>query len=36
MAINITVPSDIMCVANGRLREKVETDVKTTYKWFVT
>ncbi len=25
-----------MCVANGRLREKVETDVKTTYKWFVT
>jgi len=36
MAINITVPSNIMCVANGRLREKVETDVKTTYKWFVT
>ena len=36
MAINITVPSDIMCVANGRLREKVETDVKTTYKWFVS
>ena len=36
MAINITVPSDIMCVANGRLREKVETDVKTSYKWFVT
>ena len=36
MAINITVPSNIMCVANGRLREKVETDVKTSYKWFVT
>ena len=36
MAINITVPSNIMCVANGRLREKVETDVRTTYKWFVT
>ena len=36
MAINITVPNNIMCVANGRLREKVDTDVKTTYKWFVT
>ena len=36
MAINITVPSNIMCVANGRLRETIKTDVKTTYKWFVS
>jgi aminopeptidase N len=36
MAINITVPSNIMCVANGKLRETIETDVKTTYKWFVS
>ena len=35
-AINITVPSGLMCVANGRLRDSINTGAQTTYKWFVS
>ena len=36
MAINITVPSELMCVSSGQLREiKDLGDGKTEYRWFV-
>lgn len=35
-AINITVQSGLMCVANGRLRDSIKTNDQTTYKWFVS
>lgn len=35
-AINITVPSGLMCVSNGRLRDSLNTGAQTTYKWFVS
>ena len=30
-----TVPSNLMCVANGQLRSSIENEEKTTYEWFV-
>ena len=30
-----TVPSDLMCVANGQLRNTIQNEEKTTYEWFV-
>ena len=33
--MSFTVPSDLMCVANGQLRNTIINDDKTTYEWFV-
>ena len=30
-----TVPSNLMCVANGQLRNTIQDGDKTTYEWFV-
>lgn len=36
MAINITVPSDLMCVSSGQLKETKDVgNGKTEYRWFV-
>ena len=37
-AINLTVPSDLFCVSNGRLRtiDSVSSNTQRTYKWFVS
>ena len=36
MAINITIPEDLICVANGKLRERIKmNDGKTEFRWFV-
>ena len=36
MAINITVPSGLMCVSSGQLKETIDLDNgKTEYRWFV-
>jgi aminopeptidase N len=36
MAINITVPSEFMCVGNGQLVDTVEkSDGRTEYRWYV-
>ncbi|MFH1004323.1 MAG: M1 family metallopeptidase [Bacteroidota bacterium] len=36
VSINITVPKNLVAVANGQLREKQENGNFTTYKWFVS
>ena len=36
MLISLTVPSDLMAVANGNLREVEEEDKYTRYDWFVS
>jgi aminopeptidase N len=36
MLISLTVPSDLMAVANGNLREVKEEDKYTRYDWFVS
>ena len=33
--MSFTVPSDLMCVANGKLRNTIQNEEKTTYEWFV-
>ena len=33
--MSFTVPSDLMCVANGQLRDTIQDGDKTTYEWFV-
>ena len=33
--MSFTVPSDLMCVANGQLRNTIQDGDKTTYEWFV-
>jgi len=36
MSINITVPSELLCVANGQLMDTIEkNDGRTEYRWFV-
>lgn len=37
VAINVTIPSDLVCASNGNLRETVEkAKGKTEWKWFVS
>lgn len=36
MRIGCAVPNDLMCVANGNLREKTEEGDYTRYQWFVS
>ncbi|MEZ2415636.1 M1 family metallopeptidase [Muriicola sp. E247] len=36
MAIRVTVPKDLVAVANGRLINKEETSTTTTFDWYVT
>lgn len=35
-AINITVPAELMCVANGQLRKTVDLGKQKRYEWFVS
>lgn len=36
MSISVSVPADLMCVANGNLRKKTEEGAFTRYDWAVT
>jgi aminopeptidase N len=36
MAMNFTVPSGLMCVSNGQLKDSVNSGNKTTYRWKVS